>query len=157
MSLCATGIPVSGIESPLRDTLVRRARLGKAFPGFDGDERVERTVQFRGAIEEEFGQLCARDFLLRERGGKFLERGVQHPSPFTPSPIQVLLNDFRNEIQTGFDLRRDRLESSRWSPSVTASSRRAQLRSWPWDIGATPSVSTFCILPISSKMSLSWT
>jgi len=71
------GNPGQRLRVVLRDTLVRRVRLSKAFLGFDGDERVERTVQSRGAIEEEFGQLCARDFLLRERGGKFFERGVE--------------------------------------------------------------------------------
>src|SRR5207248_1420656 len=68
--------PGQRLRVALRDTFVRRERLGKAFLGIDGDERVERTVQSRGAIEEELGQLCARDFLLRERGGQLIERGV---------------------------------------------------------------------------------
>ena len=70
--------PGQRLRVALRDTFVRRARLRKAFLGIDGDERVERTVQSRGAIEEELGQLCARDFLLRERGGQLIERGVEH-------------------------------------------------------------------------------
>src|SRR2546425_69251 len=45
---------------------------------------------------------------------------------------------------------------SRWSRSTTASSRSRDADSWACVIGSMPSVSTFCICPISSKMSFSW-
>src|SRR5216683_126742 len=45
---------------------------------------------------------------------------------------------------------------SRWSRSTTASSRSRDADPWACDIGSTPSVSTLCILPISSKMSFNW-
>src|SRR5207244_11742050 len=54
------------------------ARLCEAFFRVDRDKRVKRCVQPPDAIEEELGQLHARDFLLSERGGKLFERGVQH-------------------------------------------------------------------------------
>src|SRR5258708_6476792 len=45
---------------------------------------------------------------------------------------------------------------SRWSRSTTASSRSRDADPWACVIGSMPSVSTFCICPISSKMSFNW-
>src|SRR5258708_6238756 len=56
-----------------------KSRRREARLRVHGNERVERGIQFLDSIQKELCQLHARDLFLRERGGKFLERGVQHP------------------------------------------------------------------------------
>ena len=111
MSLCATGIPVSGCAVALRDARVGRARLREALSRVDGDEGVQLAVQ---RLDARRGRACVSSTLetsLREPQRQLLERGVQHGSGFGPNPAYSIT--FGNEVEARLDLRRDRLEDAR--------------------------------------------
>src|SRR5260370_598009 len=83
--IAPTALPAGGSSRrcpfpwPPAPSAPRPPRLSEAFLRVHGKERVEGGIQFLDSIQKELCQLHARDLFLRERAGKFLERGVQHP------------------------------------------------------------------------------
>src|SRR5258708_34079491 len=114
ISLCATGIPARGCAPPLamRPSAVRGcARLlcastvmNALSAGFSFSIRFRKS-RVSSTLEIFFCASAVASSLSEAFN-------TRHPPPFTPSPIQALLDDVRNEIQPRSDLLLHRRELS---------------------------------------------
>src|SRR5712692_6086969 len=110
ISLCATGIPASGCAPPFAMRSSAVCACARLFCASTVMNALSAGLSFSIRFRKSFVSSTLEIFFCASAAASSLSEAFSTRHPPRLHPSQALLNDFRNEIQTRFDLRRHRLE-----------------------------------------------